>query len=118
MDISITGRNIELKDAIKEYIHKRLEKLPRMYKDVRTCEVILDEEKERRNDQEYIFQEALQEAKQRAAGQIEKVGEIRKGSRVYDKELGHEGKAIGFQFDDGYLTVDVEGQETIKIFCE
>ena len=45
MDINITGRNLELDDAIKEYIHRRLDKLDRLYRRIYKCEVILEEEK-------------------------------------------------------------------------
>ena len=49
MDINITGRNIDLDDSVKTYIHKRLDKLEKLYRRIYKCEVILDEEKVRHN---------------------------------------------------------------------
>lgn len=49
MDINITGRNVDLNDDIKNYIHKKLDKLERLYKRMYKCEVILEEEKVRQN---------------------------------------------------------------------
>lgn len=48
MDINITGRNLALNDHLKEYVHKRVDKLEKLYHRVYKCEVILDEEKERK----------------------------------------------------------------------
>ena len=49
MDIIITGRNIDLDDDIKDYIHKRLDKLEKLYSRIYECKVILEEEKIRKN---------------------------------------------------------------------
>jgi len=49
MEITITGRNINLDDDLKAYIHKRLDKLERLYQHIYNCEVILEEEKIRKN---------------------------------------------------------------------
>jgi len=49
MNIAITGRNVELDDSLKNYIHKRLDNLPHLYKRINNCEVILNEEKEKKN---------------------------------------------------------------------
>jgi putative sigma-54 modulation protein len=49
MDITITGRNLDLDDSLKQYIHKKLDKLERVYRRIYKCEVILAEEKERKN---------------------------------------------------------------------
>ena len=49
MDINITGRNIELDEALKTYIHKRIDKLEKLYRRIYKCEVILEEEKIRQN---------------------------------------------------------------------
>jgi putative sigma-54 modulation protein len=55
MDINITGRNIELDEALKDYIHKRLDKLERMYRRIYKCEVILEEEKIRKNAEIILY---------------------------------------------------------------
>lgn len=49
MDITITGRNLELDDSLKRYICKRLDKLDRLYRRIFLCEVVLEEEKVRKN---------------------------------------------------------------------
>lgn len=49
MDINITGRNIELDEDLKTYIHKRIDKLEKLYRRIYKCEVILEEEKIRQN---------------------------------------------------------------------
>ncbi len=49
MDIKITGRNIDLDDALKTYINRRLEKIEKLYRRIYKCEVILEEEKIRKN---------------------------------------------------------------------
>ncbi len=49
MDINITGRNIDLDNSLKEYINKRLAKIESLYKRIYRCEVILEEEKLRKN---------------------------------------------------------------------
>ncbi len=49
MDINITGRNFDLDDSLKSYIHKKLDKLERLYRRIYKCEVILEEEKTRKN---------------------------------------------------------------------
>jgi putative sigma-54 modulation protein len=55
MDITITGRNIDLDDTLKEYIHKRLDKLDKVYRRIYKCEVILEEEKIRKNAEIILF---------------------------------------------------------------
>jgi putative sigma-54 modulation protein len=47
MDISITGRNMDLDPGLKKYIYKRLGKVEKLYKRIYNCEVVLDVEKER-----------------------------------------------------------------------
>ncbi|MFH1877834.1 MAG: ribosome-associated translation inhibitor RaiA [Candidatus Omnitrophota bacterium] len=49
MEIKITGRNVDLTDSLKAYIHKRLDNLERLYKRIYECDVILEEEKIRQN---------------------------------------------------------------------
>ena len=49
MEINITGRNINLDNSLKAYIHKRIDKLEKLYRRIYKCEVILEEEKERHN---------------------------------------------------------------------
>lgn len=49
MDINITGRNLELNDSLRKYIHKRFNKLRRLYSRIYRYEIILEEEKERKN---------------------------------------------------------------------
>jgi putative sigma-54 modulation protein len=49
MEILITGRNIGLDDSLKEYVNKKMSKLERLYSNIRECEVILEEEKLRKN---------------------------------------------------------------------
>jgi len=48
MNITITGRNIDLDSSLKNYMNKRLEKLERLYKRIYKCDVILEEEKTRK----------------------------------------------------------------------
>ncbi|MBF0494392.1 MAG: ribosome-associated translation inhibitor RaiA [Candidatus Omnitrophica bacterium] len=49
MDINITGRNITLSDELKGYVHKRLSKLDKLYERIFRAEVVLEEEKIRKN---------------------------------------------------------------------
>lgn len=55
MDINITGRNIDLDDSIKDYIHRRMDKLGKLYRRIYRCEVILEEEKERKNAEVILY---------------------------------------------------------------
>ncbi|MBD3379893.1 MAG: ribosome-associated translation inhibitor RaiA, partial [Candidatus Omnitrophica bacterium] len=55
MDINITGRNIDLTDSLKGYIHKRLDKIEKLYRRIYKCEVILEEEKERKNTEIILY---------------------------------------------------------------
>ncbi|MFH1836727.1 MAG: ribosome-associated translation inhibitor RaiA [Candidatus Omnitrophota bacterium] len=48
VNITITGRNMELDDSLKNYMRKKAEKLERLYKRIYRCEVILGEEKTRK----------------------------------------------------------------------
>ncbi|MGB2600167.1 MAG: ribosome-associated translation inhibitor RaiA [Candidatus Omnitrophota bacterium] len=45
MDITITGRNIDLTDDLKEYVNKRIGNLEHIYGRIGSCEVILAKEK-------------------------------------------------------------------------
>ncbi|MBU0683808.1 MAG: ribosome-associated translation inhibitor RaiA [Candidatus Omnitrophota bacterium] len=49
MDIIITGRNLELDEPFKKYVNKKLNKLTRLYDRVYKCDVIVEEEKTRKN---------------------------------------------------------------------
>ena len=49
MEIRITGRNVELNDELKGYIYRKFEKLERLYARIKSCEIILEEEKLRKN---------------------------------------------------------------------
>ena len=49
MEILITGRNIGLGGSLKEYVNKKMSKLERLYSNIHECEVILEEEKLRKN---------------------------------------------------------------------
>lgn len=49
MEINITGRNMHLDADIKDYVHKRLDKLERLHGHIYKCEVVLEEEKLRKN---------------------------------------------------------------------
>ncbi|MCK5450425.1 MAG: ribosome-associated translation inhibitor RaiA [Candidatus Omnitrophica bacterium] len=49
MNITITVRNTEVDRGIKDYIRKRVSKMERLYKRIGVCEVIVAEEKERKN---------------------------------------------------------------------
>ena len=49
MEIHFTGRNIEVDDEVKKYIQKRLGKFDRLYSRIYRCDVILEEEKIRKN---------------------------------------------------------------------
>lgn len=49
MDINITTRNFDADESIKEYIHAKLDKLENVYRRIYKCEVILSEEKLRKN---------------------------------------------------------------------
>ncbi|MDD4013282.1 MAG: ribosome-associated translation inhibitor RaiA [Candidatus Omnitrophica bacterium] len=55
MDMTITGRNITLNDHLKDYIHKRLDKVEKLYSRIYKCEVILDEERERKNVEVILY---------------------------------------------------------------
>ena len=45
MDITITGRNIDLTDDLKEYVNKRIGRLENLYVRINRCEVILEKSK-------------------------------------------------------------------------
>ncbi len=49
LDIKITGRNLDLDRNIKSYLNKKLGKLEKVYRRIYKCEVVLDEEKVRKN---------------------------------------------------------------------
>ncbi|MFH1798534.1 MAG: ribosome-associated translation inhibitor RaiA [Candidatus Omnitrophota bacterium] len=49
MEIIITSRNMDLSNTLKRYVRKRLSKVKRLYKRIYRCEVILEEEKIRKN---------------------------------------------------------------------
>lgn len=49
MNTNITARNIELDEALKVYIHKKMDKLEHLYNRIYSCEVVLGEEKIREN---------------------------------------------------------------------
>ena len=49
MDVNITGRNLDLDAPLKKYIHKKLGKIERLYNRIYRCEIILEEEKSRKN---------------------------------------------------------------------
>ncbi|MFH1394704.1 MAG: ribosome-associated translation inhibitor RaiA [Candidatus Omnitrophota bacterium] len=49
MDITITGRNLELDEQFKKYVNKKLSKLSRVYDRIYKCDVIVEEEKNRKN---------------------------------------------------------------------
>lgn len=43
MEIHITGRNIDMTSTVKEYVHKRLDKVEKLYSRIYKCEVIIEE---------------------------------------------------------------------------
>ena len=45
MDITITGRNIDLTNDLKEYVYKRMSKLDNLYGRINSCEVVLGKAK-------------------------------------------------------------------------
>ena len=49
MEISITARNIDMNDSLKQYVHKKISKFNNIYKRIYKCDVVLDSEKERKN---------------------------------------------------------------------
>ncbi len=49
MNTNITARNVELDDALKMYIRKKIDKLERLYNRIYSCDVVLGEEKIREN---------------------------------------------------------------------
>ena len=55
MEINITGRNTELNDAIREYIYRKLDKLGRVYSRIYKFDVILEEEKIRKNAEIILY---------------------------------------------------------------
>ncbi|MBD3425695.1 MAG: ribosome-associated translation inhibitor RaiA [Candidatus Omnitrophica bacterium] len=55
MEINITGRNIELNSTIKDYVQKKMDKLDQMYGRIYGCEVVLEEEKERKNVEVILY---------------------------------------------------------------
>lgn len=48
MEISITGRNMQLTPGLKRYVLSKLGRIERFYSRIDKCDVILEEEKERR----------------------------------------------------------------------
>jgi putative sigma-54 modulation protein len=46
MEIHITGRNVDMTASVKEYIHKKLDKVEKLYSRIYKCEVIIEEIKE------------------------------------------------------------------------
>ncbi|MDP8299041.1 MAG: ribosome-associated translation inhibitor RaiA [Candidatus Tantalella remota] len=55
LDINITGRNLDLDKSIKAYLNKKLGKLEKVYKRIYKCEVVLDEEKVRKNAEIILY---------------------------------------------------------------
>jgi len=55
MEINITCRNFEADVPLKEYVRKKLGKLQKMYDRVYRTEIILDEEKERKNAEIILY---------------------------------------------------------------
>ncbi|MBL7072365.1 MAG: ribosome-associated translation inhibitor RaiA [Candidatus Omnitrophica bacterium] len=49
MDIILTGRNFGLDESLKEYLIKKINRLGKTYEGIYRCEVILEEEKLRKN---------------------------------------------------------------------
>ena len=45
MEIELTGTNVEITDALRELVQRRLEKVARQVPDATVCEVILGEER-------------------------------------------------------------------------
>jgi putative sigma-54 modulation protein len=55
MDVSITARNIDVDANVKKYIVKKLQKIEKLYRRIYKCEVILEEEKERKSVEIILF---------------------------------------------------------------
>lgn len=55
MDITITGRNLDLDSALKAYIKKKLGNLEKLYKRIYQCEVVLEEEKLNKNTEIVLY---------------------------------------------------------------
>ncbi len=47
MEITITGKNVEITPVMQEYIQKKFKKLDRFYSKILNCEVIVSQEKHR-----------------------------------------------------------------------
>jgi putative sigma-54 modulation protein len=55
MQIIITARNFDISDTVKSYIEKKVRKLEKLYSRIYSCEVILEEEKERKNAEILLY---------------------------------------------------------------
>ncbi|NQT32868.1 MAG: ribosome-associated translation inhibitor RaiA [Candidatus Omnitrophica bacterium] len=55
MNVTITGRNFDLDEPIKDYLNKKLERIERLYRRIYKCEVILTEEKQRQNAEVILY---------------------------------------------------------------
>ena len=44
MQIQVTGRHVDVTDDVRDYIHRKVSKLPRFYDRVHAVEVVLDHE--------------------------------------------------------------------------
>lgn len=55
MEIAITGRNLDLDASIKNYVHKKLDKLGHMYRRIYKCTVILEGENARKTAEIILY---------------------------------------------------------------
>jgi putative sigma-54 modulation protein len=54
MDIIVTGKHLEVTEAIRNYASTKVSKLPRYYDRIRTVDVVIDKHDHRRQDVEMI----------------------------------------------------------------
>jgi len=86
MDCNITARNIELTSDIKKYIAKRLAKVERLYGRIYGCEVILEEEKIRKNVEIIVYLKRNKIIAKESTGDI--FSSIDNASESIKKQLG------------------------------
>ena len=59
MDISITGRNIELDEAVRRYAERRLGRMDRYFPGVRRIRVVITDEKTRSPEDRFLVEVAI-----------------------------------------------------------
>jgi len=124
MEVSITARNIEIDAKDKKYMIKKLQKIERLYRRVYKCEVIVEEEKERKTVEIILHLKrtrivakytstdlltsidlALDKIKTQVRRLNDKVSSKRKIRSVFGRMMSR-----GSGFEDGKETVEAENR--------